>query len=374
VRLSERFTYQHNIEHCNQQANSTMISSSVFTSTSIYDKNYLTTVEEWLSGGRRVNFDPKQKAIVSNKTKDTVAVFERVSPSSGSSSSTRWLTLLPGFPDGSYGYAKVDRLLGSIKIPKLYVEYVGQGDSDKPEKYDYSTVERADLVESQWRAHGIKCTVVVTFDYSSIVLMELLQRQRTSSAFRTRIEHVLAINGGLFADGHSHPITTTPLLKTPFGAMGASMAQRSNLIFDTMLKPLYGKDYRKSKLTTQELREVEKAIRLHRGARFLSQAAGFVDEHKHNASRWNLQLIYEDFMQHHGITLHVVGSSEDPFEYKQVDLAKQRLGSYYPNVKIERIPGGHLSTSEQAEALAKMIEDLARKAATPPPKSSWTAI
>ena len=57
-----------------------------------------------------------------------------------------WLTVLPGFPDGSYGWAQVDRMLGDGPGPRLYVEPVGQGDSDKPRHYPYSTIERADLV------------------------------------------------------------------------------------------------------------------------------------------------------------------------------------------------------------------------------------
>jgi len=362
--------------HNHKQYFKMMISPSMFSSSPNSDKSYLTTVENWISGGNRVNFDPSQKKIIPHETSDSVAVFERVGNPPATSvrkspapSEARWLTLLPGFPDGSFGYAKIDKLLAGSSVtttPKLYVEYVGQGDSEKPKKYAYSTIERADLVEAQWKAHGIKRTVVVTFDYSSIVLMELLQRQKASptTTATTRIEHVLLINGGLFADGHSHPFMTTPLLNTPFGAMGAAMAQHSNIVFDSMLKPLYGKDYRRSKLTTVELRETEKAIRRHKGARFLSQAAGFVDEHKHNSARWNLQHIYEDYMMHHGITVHIVGSTEDPFEYKQFDLAKKRLGSYYPNVKMERIPGGHLATAEQAETLAKMIEALTREGTT----------
>jgi hypothetical protein len=33
-------------------------------------------------------------------------------------------------------------------MPKLFVEYVGKGDSDKPKDYAYSTTERTDLVEA----------------------------------------------------------------------------------------------------------------------------------------------------------------------------------------------------------------------------------
>ena len=88
-----------------------------------------------------------------------------------------WLTMLPGFPDGSYGWAQVDRMLGDDLVPRLYVEPVGQGDSDKPRDYRYSTIERADLVEALWRHHRVRRTVVVTFDYTSLALLELLRRQ-----------------------------------------------------------------------------------------------------------------------------------------------------------------------------------------------------
>ena len=324
------------------------------------------TMRHWFTQGRRVHFDPLRKQIVHPKTAETIDVFElvRYPKQVRLQHHTRWITLLPGFPDGSFGYAKTDNLLSNntttSSLPRLYVEYVGQGDSDKPSKYDYSTMERADLVQALWKLHGIHETVIVTFDYSSLVLLELLQRQREGK-MTTKIQHCLLLNGGLFADGHTHPFTTTPLLKTRFGAMGAGMAQRSNLVFDVMLKPLYGKEYRATKLTKQELRETQEAIRLHKGTKFLSKAAGFVDEHKKNDNRWNLEKIYVDYAQYEGITFHLVGSAEDPFEHRQIDLAKLRLQSYYPSVVIERIPGGHLSTSEQPERIVRMIELMVRK-------------
>ena len=37
-------------------------------------------------------------------------------------------------------------------MPKLFVEYVGMGDSDKPKDYAYSTAERTDLV---MRSHAL---------------------------------------------------------------------------------------------------------------------------------------------------------------------------------------------------------------------------
>jgi hypothetical protein len=57
-----------------------------------------------------------------------------------------------------------------------------------------------------------------------------------------------------------------------------------------------------------------------------------------------------------------IGSEKDQFEHKQIELASEHLGKYYPHViQIERIPGGHLATSEQADTLATMIQMLANQ-------------
>jgi hypothetical protein len=64
------------------------------------------------------------------------------------------------------------------------------------------------LVEALWRHHAVRRTVVVTFDYTAIALLELLRRQlepTTSHDTRPAIAATLMVNGGLFADAHTHP-------------------------------------------------------------------------------------------------------------------------------------------------------------------------
>ena len=140
------------------------------------------TAAEWFAGGQRIGYDPASARVLTEEedaaTAGALRVFERATAAQPHADQDGvWLTLLPGFPDGSYGWAQVDRILGAGLSPRLYVEPVGQGDSDKPRDYPYSTIERADLVEALWRHHGVRRTVVVTFDYSSLALLELLRRQ-----------------------------------------------------------------------------------------------------------------------------------------------------------------------------------------------------
>jgi len=169
------------------------------------------------------------------------------------------------------------------------VEPVGQGDSDKPRNYPYSTIERADLVEAVWRHQGVRRTVVVTFDYTSLALLELLRRQlaRTRSGDdglptadgMPTVVAVFMVNGVLFADAHSHPWQGTPLLRTPLGALGMRRAQESPRVFDTaMLRArMYSRGYRP---TPEQLTELRSAVTRRDGAAFLHNAAGFVGEHR----------------------------------------------------------------------------------------------
>jgi pimeloyl-ACP methyl ester carboxylesterase len=161
------------------------------------------TAEEWFAGGQRIPYDPAAARVLSDDeaadVPGAVRVFERVAGEQDPAAV--WLTLLPGFPDGSYGWAQVDRMLGGDLGPRLYVEPVGQGDSDKPRHYPYSTAERANLVEALWRHHRVGRTVVVTFDYTSLALLELLRRQlerRQLPATRERVgqAQVLTFPGG----------------------------------------------------------------------------------------------------------------------------------------------------------------------------------
>src|SRR5690242_21170246 len=133
----------------------------------------LVTAAEWFAGGRRVWYDPESSRVLTEEqaaaATGALRVFERVA-ATGHGADAVWLTLLPGFPDGSYGWAQVDRMLGDDLGPRLYVEPVGQGDSDKPRDYPYSSEERANLIEALWQHHRVHRTVAVTFDYTSLAL------------------------------------------------------------------------------------------------------------------------------------------------------------------------------------------------------------
>jgi len=316
--------------------------------------------KDWFTAGARLPYDPVTKSVqgaIQPPPANSLFVFNKliVYPKQDPKSV---ISFLPGFPLGSYDWAKIDALIEEQHpLDRLYVEYIGQGESDKPENYPYSTFERADLVEAIWRHHHIDSTFIVTFDYSSLVAMELLRRQqeKVDKGLKpaTVITKVLFINGGYFPDGHSHPIFTTPLLKTRIGKRSTIRAQTSDYVFNRMLKGLWSKKYQVSEA---ELAEVRDAIRRRNGMLFLHYAAGFVDEHKANSGRLNLLPIVEKM--HPNVDFSIVGSDKDQFEPRQVTLAKERLSKYGVDIKV--LSGGHMITMEQPQLLADTIITIAK--------------
>ena len=318
------------------------------------------TADDWFAIGARVAYDRRTKEILEpgdgTDSPDVVQVFRQIAHAEAAPENATWTSFLPGWPDGSFGWSKVDQQLTSdTSKPRLYVEYIGHGDSDKPLDYAYGTMERADLVEALWKAEGITSTFIVGFDYSSIVTLELLSRQQErlerGDDLPTRIEGVLLINGGLFVDAHTHPWYTTPILKSPLGGWVTALAQRSKRAFRELMKPLWSKGY---DVTAAELDELFDAIGRRSGVFALSKSAGFVDQHKRNAERWDLGRLFHALNE--SVSFHIVGSEEDPFEWRQAIVARERLGGNGLDVRI--LPGGHLTTSEHPELLAKIIREV----------------
>ncbi len=313
------------------------------------------SAKEWFGSGNRLPYDPVTKTIIDTDkaapANSLYAFNKYINPVNQHQDTV--ISFLPGFPSGSYDWAKIDALVAARRpLNRLYVEYIGQGESDKPADYPYSTFERADLVEAIWKHHRIHTTFIVTFDYSSLVAMELLRRQQekidNGIQPSTIITKVLLINGGYFTDGHSHSIFTTPLLKTGLGKISTIKAQESDPTINRMIKGMWSKEYQ---VTEAELAEVRDAIRRRNGAVFLHYAAGFVDEHKAHGERLNLLPIVEKM--HQDVSFYIVGSNKDQFEPKQVTLAQKRISKY--GVKIEIVPGGHMITMEQPALLADKI-------------------
>jgi pimeloyl-ACP methyl ester carboxylesterase len=114
------------------------------------------------------------------------------------------------------------------------------------------------------------------------------------------------------------------------------------------------------KVTDAEVRELYNAINRHDGGFYLAGAAGFAADHKAQGDRLDFGRLFDAYRAQ--FPFLVGGSDEDPFEHRQVDLAQERLGKL--GLQIVRLPGGHLTTHEQPEALAASIAQFERGLST----------
>jgi pimeloyl-ACP methyl ester carboxylesterase len=312
------------------------------------------TVNRWFAGGERIGYDPNAHAIVAEQDAPLKIFLRR------EGDVAQAVSFLPGFPDGSFGWAKVrPHLPNAAAMAKLFIDYVGMGDSDKPKDHAYSTAERTDLVEAIWRALGVRSTTLVAFDFSSLVVLEHLRRrlersERGDPSGGPDIRGVFIFNGGLFTDGHTHPWYTTPMLRR-LPDRARRRLGRPFALFKRMpgIRKMWSKGYH---VTDAELRELHSAMDRHDGLFYLAAAAGFVADHKAQGDRLDFGHLFKAYRGQ--FPFLVGGSDEDPFEHRQVDLAQERLG--HLGLQIERLPGGHLTTNEQPEALAAMIAKFER--------------
>jgi pimeloyl-ACP methyl ester carboxylesterase len=209
------------------------------------------SAQAWFASGEHVGYDPRTGPVA---TPD--APLEIFLKREGDLAHA--VSFLPGYPDGSFGWAKVSaHLPNAAEMPKLFVEYVGMGDSDKPKDHAYSTAERTDLVEAVWRAFGVQSTTLVAFDFSSLVVLEHLRRRleraaRGDPVDGPAIRGVVIFNGGLFTDGHSHPWFTTPILRRLPGR-ARRRPGRSFALFKLLAGVMWSKGY---KVTDGEVREL----------------------------------------------------------------------------------------------------------------------
>ena len=321
------------------------------------------SAEAWFAGGERIGYDLKARAIVVARDAPLEIFLRREGDIAHAAS------FLPGFPDGSFGWAKVQpHLPNAADMPKLFIDYLGMGDSDKPRDHAYSTAERTDLVEAIWRDLAVQSTILVAFDFSSLVVLEHLRRrlermERGEAAGGPDIRGIFIFNGGLFTNGHSHPWYTTPVLrrlpKPAYPGLGRSFA-----IFKMTTAVMWSKTYQ---VAEAEVRELYNAMSRHDGLFYLAAGAGFVADHKAQGDRLDFGRLFKAYRDK--FPFLVGGSDEDPFEHRQVDLAQQKLGKL--GLRIERLPGGHLTTSEQPEALAALIANFERGLAKKPePRSA----
>lgn len=165
---------------------------------------WLNSVDAWFASGARVQvaLPPAQPGGAER----VWSIFCRVAGEGP------WLTLLHGFPTCSWDWAQVAPLLEPHRR-LLVFDFLGFGDSDKPQRHNYSLFEQTDIVEALWRRFEVERTAVVAHDYAVTVAQELFVRKRACK-LATRMESVTLLNGGVYPGLH-RPLRIQRLLANP---------------------------------------------------------------------------------------------------------------------------------------------------------------
>src|ERR1700741_3434539 len=108
--------------------------------------------------------------------------------------------MLHGFPTWSYDYAEVAEDLARDHTV-ITLDFLGYGSSDKPNPYEYSVAESADVVEDLAAHLDLHSMCLVVHDYGGIVGQELIDRALAGRLPFT-IERLVPLNLGIVVSAY----------------------------------------------------------------------------------------------------------------------------------------------------------------------------
>ena len=141
----------------------------------------LVTAAEWFAGGQRIPYDPDSARVLTEEeaavAPGALRVFERVAAAEHGRRTPCGSRCCPDSRTAPTAGPRWTGCSATTSARGCTSSRSGRVTRTSPGTTAYSTIERADLVEALWRHHGVRRTVVVTFDYTSLALLELLRRQ-----------------------------------------------------------------------------------------------------------------------------------------------------------------------------------------------------
>ena len=248
------------------------------------------------------------------------------------------LLLLHGFPTWSYDYAEVASDLARDH-DVITLDFLGYGASDKPNPYEYSVAESADIVEDLTAHLGVKSTRLVIHDYGGIVGQELVDRaNRGQLGFA--IDSIVMLNCGIVYSAY-RPTRSQKLLILPVvGKLLASRlsAGRVRSLLDAV---------RGSRLTDTEFDDLWLGMSRQNGQKLWHLLIKYNAERQVHHRRW------EAALASWAGPLHLVWGPDDPVSGRHV---LQQAVKVLPQATVTELAGvGHYPQSEAPQAVAAAV-------------------
>jgi pimeloyl-ACP methyl ester carboxylesterase len=246
--------------------------------------------------------------------------------------------MLHGFPTWSYDYADIANDLASDH-DVITLDFLGYGASDKPNPYDYSVAESADIVEDLAAHLHLDSVQLVAHDYGGIVGQELIDRALAGQLPLT-ISSVVMLNSGIVYSAY-RPTRMQKLLIRP--VLGKFLASRIGA--DRLRDAL--DDVRGSRLTDTEFDDLWYGVSRQDGHKLAHLHIRYNAERAAHHARWEKALAAWDG------PLRLVWGLDDPVSGRHVLEAATKV---LPRAVVTELPGvGHYPQSEAPAAVAAAV-------------------
>jgi pimeloyl-ACP methyl ester carboxylesterase len=246
--------------------------------------------------------------------------------------------MLHGFPTWSYDYAEVATDLAADH-DVITFDFLGYGASDKPNPYEYSVAESADVVEDLAAHLHLDSVRLVVHDYGGIVGQELIGRAQAGK-LGFSIDSVVLLNCGIVYSAY-RPTRMQKLLIVP--VIGRLLAGRiSPARFRSALDAARG-----SRITDDEFDDLWYGVSRQGGHKIAHLLIRYNAERAAHHGRWEKALADWEG------PLHLVWGLDDPVSGRHV-LEKAIV--VLPNAEVTELHGvGHFPPSEAPQAVAAAV-------------------
>lgn len=246
--------------------------------------------------------------------------------------------LLHGFPTWSYDYADVAADLAADH-DVITLDFLGYGASDKPNPYEYSVAESADVVQDLVTHLGLDTVRLVAHDYGGIVAQELIDRILNGN-LGFSISSLVMLNSGIAYSAYRPTLVQKLLILPVIGKLIASRVTADRL--RSGLDAVRG-----SPLTDAELGDLWYGVSRDDGHKLAYRLIRYNAERAEHHRRW------EQALTEWTGPLSLVWGPDDPVSGRHV---LERATSLLPRAQVTELVGaGHYPQSEAPQAVAAAI-------------------
>jgi pimeloyl-ACP methyl ester carboxylesterase len=246
--------------------------------------------------------------------------------------------LLHGFPTWSYDYAELASDLASDH-DVITMDFLGYGASDKPNPYEYSVAESADVVEDLATHLELTSVRLVAHDYGGIVAQELLDRA-LAGTLGFSIDSVAALNFGIVFSAYRPTFLQKVLIRPIIGKFlaGRITAARVRSGLDSL---------RGAPLTDREFDDLWLGMSADDGHKLAHLLVRYNAERAVHHQRW------EKAVRRWEGPLHLVWGLDDPVSGRHV---LREAVALLPGAEVTELTGvGHYPQSEAPRAVAAAV-------------------